>query len=109
VDWAYVADRNAYKQSADVNASAADTAALAAGLGLPDTQFSQQTLRLFGKYALEKNTSVRLDFIHQTVLNNDWAWSYNGVPFVFSDGSTVIQKATQNVNYLGATYTYVWP
>jgi MtrB/PioB family decaheme-associated outer membrane protein len=108
-NWAYILDRNVYNQRADTNASAADVALLASGMGLPDTQFSQQTLRMFGKYALEKNTSVRLEFVHQTVQNNDWAWGYNGTPFVFSDGSTVAQKPSQNVNYLGATYTYVWP
>lgn len=108
-NWAYVADLNAYNQRLDVNASAGDAKLLASGFGLPDTQFSQQTVRLFGRYALEKSSSVRLDFVHQTVQNNDWAWMLNGVPFVFSDGSTVAQKATQNVNYLGATYTYMLP
>ena len=67
-------------------------------------------MKLFGKYALEKKgASVRLDLVHQRSALNDWAWGYNGVPFTYSDGTTAMQKPTQNVSFIGVTYVYLLP
>jgi hypothetical protein len=33
-------------------------------------------------------------------------WGYNGIPFLFSDNTTVDFKQTQTVNFVGATYIY---
>jgi hypothetical protein len=63
---------------------------------------------MFGKYAMDKRTSVRVDLVHQQSATNDWIWGYNGVPFSYSDGTTLSQKPTQSVGYLGVTYIYVW-
>jgi hypothetical protein len=46
--------------------------------------------------------------VHQQSATNDWIWGYNGVPFSYSDGTTLSQKPTQSVGYLGVTYIYVW-
>lgn len=74
------------------------------GGGLPDIVYRQTVLKLFGNYALEKGSSVRLDFVHQHVSANDWAW---GNQFAYSDGSTVTQSQNQNVNFIGVTYIYL--
>jgi hypothetical protein len=102
-------DKDEYKQDLDASASAANVAFLAASGGLPDVTYRQVTLRMFGKYALEKNSAVRVDFIHQHTTLNEWTWGYNGTPFVFSDNTSVYLNPKQNVSYLGATYIIALP
>ena len=81
-------------------------ALLAASGGLPNIVFRQTALKLFGKYELDKRSAVRVDLMHQRSNVNDWAWGYNGVPYAYSDGTTVSQKPTQSVSVLGVTYVY---
>jgi len=106
----YAKDRNVYAQGLDSFAGADSIALLNATSGLPDVVFSQTALKLFGKYALEqKGASVRVDLVHQRISLNDWTWGYNGVPFAYSDGSTLMQKPTQSVSFIGVTYIYQLP
>ncbi|MCX7169860.1 MAG: MtrB/PioB family decaheme-associated outer membrane protein, partial [Proteobacteria bacterium] len=98
-DLAYLGDNNRYQQSMS-NGTAV------AGGGLPDVRFRQTTLKLFGKYALQKNVDVRVDLVHQRSKLEEWTWGYNGIPFVFSDNSSVGMQPSQNVTYLGAAYIY---
>lgn len=105
----YVGDKSVYAQTLDSFAGSDSVALLAATGGLPDIVYSQTALKLFGKYALEKGSSVRVDFVHQRNIVNDWSWSLNGVPFTYSDGSTVSQKQTQKVSLIGITYIYQLP
>ena len=102
----YVADTSKYTQGLDSTASAYSAASLAASGGLPDITFRQTALKLFGTYALDKKSAVRVDLIHQKSSYNDWAWSYNGVPYRYSDGTTVTQNADQSVSFIGVTYIY---
>lgn len=102
-------DTSVYAQTLAATADAGSVALLAATGGLPDIVFRQTTLKLFGKYALDKRSAVRLDLLYQRSQWNDWTWGYNGVPFTYSDGTTVSQKPTQNVGFVGVTYTYRWP
>lgn len=101
-------DRSVFDQTLDAFAGADSAALLAATGGLPDILLRQTTLKLFAKYAIDKRASVRADFVHQQSTTNDWAWGYNGVPFTYSDGTTLAQKPTQSVGFLGVTYTYLW-
>jgi MtrB/PioB family decaheme-associated outer membrane protein len=105
----FTGDKSVYAQTLDSLAGSDSVALLAATGGLPDIVYSQTALKLFGKYALEKGSSVRVDFVHQRNNVNDWTWSLNGVPYVYSDGTTVLQKANQSVNVIGVTYTYQLP
>lgn len=102
-------DTSVYAQTLDATASAGSAALLAATGGLPDIVFRQTTLRLFGKYAVDKRSAVRLDLLHQRSKWNDWAWGHDGVPFTYSDGTTVSQKPDQQVTFIGVTYVYSWP
>lgn len=102
----YVADTSKYTQGLDSTASAYSAASLAASGGLPDITFRQTALKLFGTYALDKKSAVRVDLIHQKSNYNDWTWSYNGVPYRYSDGTTVTQNADQSVSFIGVTYIY---
>lgn len=102
----YVNDTSKYAQGLDSTATPYSVASLTASGGLPDITFRQTALKLFGTYALDKKSAVRVDLIHQKSSYNDWTWSYNGVPYRYSDGTTVTQKADQSVSFLGVTYIY---
>nr|WP_319565785.1 MtrB/PioB family decaheme-associated outer membrane protein [uncultured Rhodoferax sp.] len=105
----YVDDTSKYAQTLDTTADAYSVASLAASGGLPDIVLRQTVLKLFGKYALDKKSAVRVDFVHQKSSYNDWAWGYNGVPYTYSDGTTLSQQASQSVSFVGITYIYQLP
>lgn len=104
----YLEDRNVYAQSLDASAPPDSVALLAATGGLPEVLFRQSNLKLYGKYLVDKASSVRLDFWYQHSRLSDWTWSYNGVPFTYADGSTVGQKPEQKVALVGVSYLYQW-
>ncbi|MGC2047950.1 MAG: MtrB/PioB family outer membrane beta-barrel protein, partial [Gallionella sp.] len=111
-DLSYLNDINRYTQQQDAGtgtasaANLANGALLAASGGLPDVIFRQITLKLFGKYALEKYADIRVDLIHQRTNLNEWTWENNGVPFAYSDNTTVSMDPNQYVTFIGATYNY---
>jgi MtrB/PioB family decaheme-associated outer membrane protein len=102
----YVDDKSQYVQALDAAADPYTAASLAATGGLPDIMFQQTALKLFAKYALDKQTAIRVDLVHQRTHFNDWAWGYAGVPYSYADGTTVSQRQQQNVNFLGLSYIY---
>ena len=104
----WLQDRSKYGQTLDANADLGSVALLGATGGLPDIVFRQTQLRLFAKYAIDKQSAVRLDVGHQRSRWADWAWNYNGVPFVYADGTTLNYRTLQNVSFLGLTYTRRW-
>lgn len=69
---------------------------------LPDYYTRQSTLKLFGTYALQKNASIRLDYIYDRYSSNDWTWS----SWVYADGTNLSQRPRQSVNFVGVTYIY---
>lgn len=102
-------DKSVYAQALDATADAGSVALLAATGGLPDIVFRQATLRLFGKYAFDARSELRLDLVHQRSKWTDWAWGFNGLPFVYSDGSTVMQPTWRNVTFVAIRYVHRWP
>lgn len=98
----YMDDKSVYGQALHATASTAAAKQLAQSGGLPDITYKQTALKLFANYALEKKSSVRLDFLHQQTDVNDWTW--NGL--VYSDGTTVKPNGSQKVNFIGLTYVY---
>lgn len=76
------------------------------GGGLPDVTYRMASLKLFGKYALQKNASIRVDLVQQSVEFKEWTWGSNGIPFTYSDNSSVSMLQNQNVTFLGASYVY---
>ena len=102
----YHDDKSSYNQTLDTFAGTFNAAVLAASGGLPDVTYRQTALKLFGKYALDKRSAVRVDLVHQRAKMNDWTWGYNGVPFTYSDGTTLTQKQSQSVSFIGITYVY---
>ncbi|WP_168798584.1 MtrB/PioB family decaheme-associated outer membrane protein [Herbaspirillum sp. ST 5-3] len=74
----------------------------AAVSSLPDVYTRQSNVKLYAIYALQKNTSIRFDFVHDRYSTNDWSWS----SWAYSDGTTLTQRPQQDVNFLGVTYIY---
>ena len=60
------------------------------------------TLKLYGKYALDKKSGVRVDYIYDNYKTDDWTWS----SWIYSDGTTVLQDPNQKVNFVGVSYYY---
>jgi MtrB/PioB family decaheme-associated outer membrane protein len=104
----FMEDRNVYNQTLDATAGAGSVALLNATGGLPDIVFRQTTLNLFGKYTLDKQSAVRVDLGHQRSTWTDWAWGFNGTPFVYSDATIVNRMPTQSVSFIGVSYIYRW-
>jgi hypothetical protein len=98
-DMSYMKDNNRYQQST------ATGAAFSSG-GLPDVSFTMTSLKLYGKYALDKNAHIRADLVHQSVRFDEWTWGYNSKPFTYSDNTTVTMQPNQSTNFLGASYIY---
>jgi MtrB/PioB family decaheme-associated outer membrane protein len=64
-------------------------------------------LKLFAQYALNKQSELRFDFIHERWKTNDWSWQYNnGTPFRMNDGTYVTTNPKQISNFVGIRYIY---
>jgi MtrB/PioB family decaheme-associated outer membrane protein len=104
----YIHDRNEHGQTLDELAPASGAVLLEAAGGLPDIIFRRTEARLFGRYALSKAESLRLEAIHYRARFNDWAYGFGGVPYLFSDNTTLSLQREQNATFVGLTYTYTW-
>jgi len=105
----YVKDKTGFGLNASGSATGAAPSASnlqQAGIGLPNVDFRLETVSVYGKYALDKKSDVVVDLIHQRAKLKEWSWGNNGVPFVYSDNTTVNIKQDQSVTYLGARYIY---
>jgi len=69
---------------------------------LPDITTKLTRLNVFGRYALDKNSGVRLDYIYDRYQTDDWTWS----TWVYTDGTTLSQNPNQKVNFLAASYYF---
>lgn len=98
-EFSYMEDINRYKQSMA-------TGAAIVGGGLPDVTYRVTSMKLFGKYALQKNADISVSLIQQMVQFDEWSWGYNGIPFAYSDNTTVTMQQNQNVTFLGASFIY---
>ena len=69
---------------------------------LPDIHTKTTRLNLFARYALQKNSGIRLDYIYDRFKTDDWTWS----SWTYADGTTLAENPTQRVNFLGVSYYY---
>lgn len=98
-DMSYMKDSNRYQLGMA-------TGAAITGGGLPDVTYSMTSVKVYGKYSLQRNVFIRADLVHQSVKFSEWSWGYNGTPFTYSDNTTVTMQPNQSVNFLGASYIY---
>lgn len=66
---------------------------------LPDTHYTQNTLRLYASYPLEKNTRLRFDYIYDIRKMDDYTWNN----WVYADGTKVFVKPEQATQIVGIT------
>lgn len=71
---------------------------------LPNINYRTKKLNLHGKYAVDKASDIQMTFIYQQFRTDDWQWGYNGIPFLYSDNTTVSQPTNQNMKFIGASY-----
>lgn len=70
---------------------------------LPNIHYRTRKINVHGKYALDNVSDVKVMFAYQQFKTDDWQWGYNGVPFLYSDNTSVSQQ-NQNLKFLGASY-----
>ena len=104
----HVDDQSRFAQTLDATADAASAALLAASGGLPDIQYRQTALKLFGRYDIDKQTNLRLDIAYQRNTWTDWAWGYNGTAFAYSDGTTMNLQPRQRVTFIALRWVRRW-
>ena len=100
----YLRDVARYGLGYDSAATATNIAQ--AAVGLPDVKYREGRLNLYAQYALQKSSDVRLDVIRVVTRLDEWTWGYNGVPFIYSDNTTVTLNPDQRVTIVAARYIY---
>ncbi len=105
-DLMWIEDTLKYLQTADPLASPGNVALLASTGGLPDVNYNLVRLKLYGEYALQKNSAIRLDLIYNYSLFNEWTYNFNGTPYLYSDNTTLSAQEKQTVTFIGASYVY---
>lgn len=68
----------------------------------PDVSYQRTVLKLTGKYAMQKNTGLRFQYVRDRFSTNDWTWDQ----WTYSDGTRVLPNSQQTVNYFGVTGYY---
>lgn len=71
---------------------------------LPSISYITSKLNLRANYELDKVSDVQAVFAYQQFKTNDWQWGNNGVPFLYSDNTTVSQPMNQSLKFLGVSY-----
>jgi len=108
-DLAYLNDSTQYNQRLDALASANNVTFFNQFPGLPEVTYGEYMLKLYGKFAVQKNADIRVDLVHQRAKLQEWTWGYNDAnPFLYSDNTTVTIKPEQHVTFIGARYIYKW-
>ena len=122
VDWFRCTSR--YDQS--INLSGAGTSYPTGVSGpLPDVHTNLFRIKLDSKYALDKNSDLRLDVVYERWNSNDWSWELaNGTSYSYYsgtqactgctgagytgvvDGTTVSAKEKQSSVLVGVRYIY---
>ena len=70
---------------------------------LPNIHYNTLRVNLFSTYQVDKKSAVRLNVAYQEFKTDDWQWGYNGVPFLYSDNTTV-SNPNQAASFVGLTY-----
>lgn len=99
-----VQDVTSYALTPDFATSANNVAQNA--VGLPDVTFSDLRYGLWAKYAFSKQADVRFDVTRIDIKLEEWSWGFNGVPFVYSDGTTVSLQPHQQTTFVAARFIY---
>jgi len=94
----FVEDRNRYQIAMTTGAAVSNAP--------PDETYRSTAIKLHGKYSFDKSSAIQVELVHQRVEYDQWAWINGGVPFSYSDGSTITMQPVQDVTFIGARYIY---
>jgi hypothetical protein len=76
----------------------------------PDIVYRHTILKLYGKYALDRNSGIRIQYVYDRYKISDWTWTnfvYGANPNPSAtDSTTVSQNPDQKVSFLGVSYYY---
>lgn len=97
-------DRTTYNNIGSAGNIAGWTGQTLPGNYLPKISYSSDKLVLRGKYNLNKASDVLLGATYLHFKTDDWQWGYNGIPFVYSDNTTVSQSMNQVMKFISASY-----
>jgi MtrB/PioB family decaheme-associated outer membrane protein len=90
-----------YSRMTDEMGTAAITPAVALPV-LPDVHTKVATLKLSAKYALQRNSGLRLQYVYDRFTTDDWTWN----SWTYTDGTRVLEEPKQDVHFIGASYYY---
>jgi predicted porin len=71
---------------------------------LPDISTELSNLRLFVKYAVQKNMGLRLDYIYNCFKTDEWTWA----SWTYTDGTRLSQNPNQAISFIGLSGYYNW-
>ncbi len=80
------------------------TAQTLPGNYLPPINYRTDKVNLRGKYTLDKTADVLVGMSYHRFKTDDWQWGYNGIPFIYSDNTTVSQPMSQILKFISASY-----
>ncbi len=99
-DYLYSKDTTSYNIGFDPNYPSAAGSPVPAGAGaLPETRYVLNRMKLFGSYALSKQTRLRLDYVYDVRKMDDYTWAN----WTYSDGTRVNVDPKQVTHLLGVT------
>lgn len=73
---------------------------------LPNINTRVTTFKLTGKYSLDRQTGIRVFYIHDRYRTDDWTWANWTYTAATDGGTTVRQNPNQKVDFLGASFYY---
>lgn len=94
-DFVYAHDKSSYSLATERAGSAAVSS-------LPDITWKQATLKVFGRYAVNKDWATRLDYVFDQRKTNDWTWT----GWTYSDGTRIVQRPEDKVHFIGVSANY---
>lgn len=102
--WLEVGADLSHSQIIDAYDQAKLNAVAGAVASLPEITTRTTRMQMFAKYAVQKNSDIRVDYIFDRYSTNDWTWS----TWTYSDGTRILQSPVQKVNFIGMSYQYRW-
>jgi predicted porin len=77
---------------------------------LPNITNTLTRINLHATWALQKNSDLRFEYVHERWKTDDWSWLFaDGTPFTYgttTDGTQVVQASKQNADFIGVRYIY---
>jgi len=70
----------------------------------PEHHHQLTRITVYGKYALEKNSGIRLDYVYDRYSSDDWTWQ----TWMYADGTRLVENSLQKVNFFLVSYYYRW-